>query len=206
MSTKTTINKEIITTYLSAQRLEQYIVLANGDFDEAIELYIKNKQISASLQFLLNELEVILRNSINNLLTIEIGADWLTSAHLKPQQAEIVNSVIAALMHDGKSITNSNIISNLSFGFWVYLFNAVYDKSLWRQNLHKIFTNKPANFKRSKARLELHKFKNLRNRTAHCEYILKYPYEKYPQEIIEFISWIHPDMAKWVKEVCKYGN
>ena len=197
--------EELITSYLSKDRLEPYLTSAEYDFAEALLLYQKNKKLSSQFHSLLAELEVLLRNSINNLLAEEIGENWLEQnlINLDETQYNIIKSVIKTLRKENKQITNSNLISNLNFGFWVYLFNTKYDKTLWRKYLHKIFTNKPKNFKRSKVRLELEKFKNLRNRIAHCEYILKYPCEQYMQDIIEFINYINPEITNWIEEITK---
>lgn len=198
-------NRELLIYYLSQDRLKPYLDLADDDFEEAIKLYTKNKNLSSDLHALLTELEVIFRNSINNILIEEIGTDWLLekNTNLNEIQSQAITNVIKSLEKQNKKASNANIVSNLNFGFWVYLFNANYDKTLWRMHLYKIFKNPPKGFKRSKARAKLEKFKKLRNRISHCENILQYPYEKYPSEIIEFINYINPKIAEWVEEITK---
>ncbi len=189
--------------FLSKNRLSTYLELANGNEEEAIESYIENKIILEKIYSTLSELEVILRNAINNTLSKEIGLEWYNkkSVLIIPKHKEVVEKVTYEITKDNKQISNANIISNLNFGFWVYLFNADYDQNLWSKHLHKIFTNKPKGLKRARVRMELDKFKKIRNRIAHCECILRYPYKKNYNEIIEFISWINPEISKWVDEV-----
>jgi len=194
---------EILEEYLSKDRLSTYLKLANGNREKAIELYIKNKAISEKLYSTLSEFEVILRNAINAILSKEISYEWYNKDNvlINPKHKEVIYKVSYEITKDKKQLNNSNIISNLNFGFWVYLFNADYDKNLWSKHLHKIFINKPKGLKRSKIRMELDKFKKIRNRIAHCECILHYPYEKNYKEIIEFLSWINPSISKWVNEI-----
>lgn len=200
---KNQIDIELLEEYLSEDRLSTYIELAKGNQEKAIELYIQNKSISEKLYSSLAELEVILRNAINNTLSKEIGAEWYNknSVLIIPKHKEVVEKVTYEITKDRKEVNNPNIISNLNFGFWVYLFNADYDQNLWSKHLHKVFTNKPKGFKRGRVRMELDKFKKIRNRIAHCECILKYPYEKNYKEVIEFLSWINPEISKWVDSI-----
>lgn len=188
---------------LSAPRLSTYLHLANGNQEKAIELYIKNIRISEEIHTQLKEFEVIFRNAINDVLTAGYGLDWYNSREISfiDKHIAAIQRVKQDLFKENKDKTNPNIISNLALGFWVYLFNKDYDRTLWRSHLYKVFKHK--SISRSQVRGELQKIKNLRNRISHCECILKYPYEKYYQEIIEFISWINPRISVWVDWVSK---
>jgi hypothetical protein len=189
--------------FLSSDRLSTFLNLAQGNQERCIGLYIQNIQISEKLHTLLNEFEVVFRNVINDVLSARYGDEWYNSREIEfiDKHITAIQRVKQDLHRENKPKTNSNIISNLTLGFWVYLFNKDYDQTLWRLELYKIFKHR--RISRSKVREELHKIKNLRNRVAHCECILKYPHKRYYKEIIEFISWINPEISEWVEDLTK---
>jgi hypothetical protein len=188
---------------LSAARLSTYLKLADGNQAKCIELYIKNMQISEKLHTLLNEFEVVFRNAVNDVLSARYGAEWYNSREIEfiDKHITAIQRVKQDIHKENKPKTNPNIISNLTMGFWVFLFNKDYDRNLWRSELYKTFKHK--RISRGNVRQELHKIKNLRNRVAHCECILNYPYKQYYKEIIEFISWINPEISEWVEGLTK---
>jgi hypothetical protein len=144
---------------LSAARLSTYLNLANGNQAKAVELYIQNIKISEELHTLSNEFEVVFRNAINEVLSAEYGLEWYNSREISFIDKHIVaiQRVKQDLYRQNKDKNNPNIISNLTLGFWVYLFNTDYDRTLWRTHLYKIFKHK--RISRSKVRGELHKSK-----------------------------------------------
>ena len=71
----------------------------------------------------------------------------------------------------GKLPTADYVVSELSFTFWVALFANVYDQTLWRTDLHRIFTPRTKN--RHGLHDSLDRLRNLRNRIAHHEPIFQ---------------------------------
>ena len=55
------------------------------------------------------------------------------------KQRDLINSLKLDLSVDSKELNSCNIVANLTFGFWINLFNSVYDRTIWRQSLAKIF-------------------------------------------------------------------
>lgn len=196
----------LIEKIVSKDRLSSYLSLSNGDKKKAIDLYIENIRVSEELYGLISEFEVVFRNSLNKQLSSQYGEEWYDSPKLKFLDIHLtaIKRVKEDLEKDRKPKTNPNIISNLNLGYWVYLFNPFYDTTLWRGCLFKVFANKKS-LNRSRVRLELDKIKKLRNRVAHCECILKYPYKQLSRDIIELLNWINADYAKWVVHVCNVG-
>lgn len=198
------MNFEGLKENLSENRLSTYLKLADSDTSKAYDLYIKNIKLRQKFFCLLTEFEVLFRNKLNTILSAKYGYDCYNSREIFfiDKHITAIQRIKQDLYREKKEQSNPNIISNLNLGFWVYLFNKDYDLTLWRSELYKTFPNK--RISRKKVREELHKIKNFRNRIAHCECILKYPYDRYYNEIIEFVSWVDPNFAKWIDEVIEW--
>lgn len=194
----------IIEGGVSSDRLSTYLKLAGGDKGKALVLYEENKRASEKLHSLISEFEVVFRNAINDNLTAFIGSNWHESDKLiSDKHKRIVRDTTGYLNKNGREVTNSNIVSSLTFGFWLNFFDREYDKTLWRQTLYKIF---PRETNRNEIRLSLNKIRNLRNRIAHCECILKLYYRKQAREILELLSKINPELVGWVKQMSIADN
>ena len=203
-------NQTLLEKYLSKSRLKTYTQIAqNNDFEKALEIYRLNIKYSEKFYSPLTQLEVILRNAINEQLILDFGADWYhkENINLVTAQREMVDEVILKLLNKSKDINSCNIISNLTFGFWVNLFNSDYDKTLWRQSLYKIFEKNDKDLSRSTIRERLEKFRNLRNRISHCEpIIMEIPLAKYYIQLIDFVSWIDKDLSIWLYEEIDFNS
>lgn len=121
-----------------------------------------------------------------------------------PKQKDLINSLKLDLENNSKPINSCNIVANLTFGFWVNLFNPEYDKTIWRQILAMIFQGCGRIPKRGLVRDRLKNLHKLRNRISHCEPIVNLPLFKYYQELIEMVSWINNDVAIWLDEEIKF--
>ena len=72
---------------LSAERLQPYRAMAEGDPIRALKLYERNTGLSESFYSVLQGLEVALRNSVHRTLTAELGRpDWYDSGFLNLEQ------------------------------------------------------------------------------------------------------------------------
>ena len=71
--------------FLSKERLNKYLTLANNNKKEAIKLYKLNLEVSAKMYILLSCFEVLFRNIINNSIVIH-NHNWindLENLHIK---------------------------------------------------------------------------------------------------------------------------
>jgi len=202
MSTKL----EKIKIYLSEDRLNQYCSVANHNFKKALYLYQQDIKYCRKMYTALNLFEVILRNAINIQLTNDFGEDWFNNKKINfnSRQLELIKKVKFAIIEENKQPTNSNIITKLTFGFWCNLFNPQHDKILWRTSLCKIFNNIDKLPKRGLIRKYLESLRGVRNRVSHCESIIKYPIEKYYNNLLGILNWIDKDVAYWVKKEVKF--
>lgn len=196
------IKSKKLKIYLSEDRINKYIKLANKDIKKAIFLYRENKKYCQKFYIALYFFEIVLRNAVNNQLITDFELNWYDCEKINftKKQSQIISKSKNDIRRDNKKINNSNVITGLTFGFWCHLFNSEYDKVLWRTSLYKIFRNLEIAPKRSNVRERLQKFKKIRNRIAHCECIIQLPVKKYYNNLIEFLDWIDEDMAKWVKK------
>ena len=215
---------EKLEIYLSKERLNKYLEVANNNKEKAIELYEANLKYSSKMYILLSCFEVFLRNSIN-IQMAKYNIDWILnisflnskilnnlrktkSANKETiifykkffeKQTNMLNTAIFSLQEDNKTINNNYLTSRLNFGFWTRLFNKSYETEIWNKYLYKIF-NKP--IKRGLIEFRLNELRRLRNRIAHNECILnlKHTPLEYYDFIIEFLSMIDLDITNWLKK------
>ncbi len=224
------LNYQQFQQFLSASRLQSYETVCNGDVDKAIKLYQTNLRISQAFYPLLSLLEVILRNALNNELSIYFNdADWLSNQRngfmkdpsltyfdrrLKTQKQNdyLKKCVEKAIVDCAGTVTHGKIISNITFGFWTALFDTTHYKILVGQPI-KIFKNLPINTTRSILHQKLKKVNDFRNRVYHNEAIiflkdiagntifsLSNSLEIY-QDIQEFFCFLSLDFDQWTKHV-----
>jgi hypothetical protein len=95
----------------------------------------------------------------------------------------------------GKQPTAGRVVAELSYGYWVGLANA-YDTTLWRTDLHRIFTP------RIEARRALHetldRLRTLRNRIAHHEPIFQRKLSDDYARIRMVLGCLSPSTLAWL--------
>lgn len=181
--------------YLSEDRLRSYLDFANDDAEGAIKLYELNIKISNSFNYPLEILEIMLRNSVNSILIKYYGNKWYEEDFLLNKHKEAIKDVIDLLKQNKKDINLNNIISNVSFGFWVDFFHLKYKNTIANILLGIFNCNIEQGFLYNK----LSKVKNnIRNRIAHRENMIKYNIMNNYGFILQLISFIDKDIAKYV--------
>ena len=187
--------------YLSEDRLRSYLDFTNNDVERAIKLYELNIEISGYFHYPLEIFEIMLRNSVNAVLIKYYGNKWYKEDFLLNKHKEAIKDVIDLLKQNKKDINLNNIISNVSFGFWVDFFHLKYVNIL-SDKLKTIFN---CQYSPSRLYKALSKVKDkLRNRIAHHESIIKYNIMKeYYSLIMKLISFIDSDIARYVDKQCK---
>jgi hypothetical protein len=214
MTTKQALDKQILLEkYLSKSRLGKYAEISkSNDLEKILEIYRLNIKYSEKFYSALIQFEVILRNAINAQVTKDFGLNWFVNENLNltEKHKNIIYKVILDLENNSKEVNSCNIISNLTLGFWLNLFNRDYDKNddrnLWMKSLNKIFVNTSHKPRRSAIRERLEKFRNLRNRISHCEPIVQFPLDKYYYQLIEFVSWIDQDLSSWLEKEIEFNS
>jgi hypothetical protein len=202
-------NQILLEKYFSKSRLKKYAeTIKSNDVEKILETYRLNIKYSEKFYSALTQFEVFLRNAINEQLILDFGNNWYDKDKIisAPKQRELINSLKLDLINGLKPLNSCNIVSNLTFGFWVNLFNPEYDKTLWRKSLSTIFQHRGEIPERSLVRLRLMEFHKLRNRISHCELILQFPLDKYYIQLIDFVSWINQDLANWLEKEIEFDS
>ena len=177
---------------ISQARLSTYVrLVGNGSKQDALDLYALNSRLSGAFIFLLQAVEVTLRNRFNIVLSENFGTDWLTNGRISHGQWQIREIRIAS--NDSSSIR----IDSLMYGFWASFFNRHY-YLLWRSDLHKMFIDRPPIFTRSFMFSIFDRIRLFRNRVAHHEQIISHDPMRVRDDIVAAIGWLDPDQAAWL--------
>lgn len=127
------------------------------------------------------ETEVALRNAIDNQLSANLGPEWLKDSIMPDgvfsnpilhKTHDIISHSYQKLLN-GNQYSHSNLLSNLDFGIWKYMFSPLQYRVTGRTLLN-IFPNKSRStrqiqYNHSYVFNELDKINTLRNRIAHHE-------------------------------------
>ena len=157
----------------SSARVERYRARCHGNERFAMAAYQHNILLSEALTPLLNIVEVALRNAVHRELTKYYGRDdwwhaWAGNHGLQARMAD-VEVVSARLRARRQPRTADRIVAELTFGFWVTLFNAEYQRELWSA-LRKAFPHCPKKLrKRAAIASMVNRIRMLRNRAFHHE-------------------------------------
>lgn len=165
----------------SADRTHRYLQATSNDKCKAMTLYRWNLHLAQEMFAVINCFEVALRNAIDRHMTLNFGNDWLRDAIMPgglfddPRMREtqrIIRKVYDKLAAEG-NYTHSQLLSNMEFGIWKYMFSAPQFRATGR-TLLAVFPNKPRStptmqYNNTFVFNELDKINMLRNRIAHHE-------------------------------------
>lgn len=155
---------------LSIERFARYLDAASSKSD-ALQYYAWNTALSSAFHGPLQCLEVGLRNCIHDRMSAAHGASWFQNASiLRGKDLAFANDARDRVQQTGKPVTPGRIVAELSFGFWVGLFANIYDATIWRTDLYRLFSPRP---KRHELHDDLDRLRTLRNRIAHHEPIFQ---------------------------------
>jgi hypothetical protein len=185
---------------ISQPRLAKYLVAENGDLDRALALYELNVRLCEAFYTSLQCLEVTLRNTIHEEMTVNYGAKWLTNGlvPLSTLSKKMIDDAVADLQGNGHPDDTDDIVAELKFAFWVGLLGPGYDATIWRKALYRGFRVGGAR-KRAAVHGRLNAVRRLRNRIAHHEPIFQKDTLKDHLEIIEAISWMCAHTSAWAE-------
>jgi hypothetical protein len=176
--TKTDFQQELIDT-ITPVRLKAY---GDDSYEILLEKYIYNLKVSESLYPALSLLEVTLRNKICYAIEALICKDWLINELnqqnlLFDKEYKKLIETADKIEKDGKKVTNDRLISELTFGFWIYLCTKSYKPKFWDKKgfIELVFPNYTvsSNFRNiSLIQKDLRDVLKLRNRISHQEIII----------------------------------
>lgn len=190
--------------------MKPYFERYPGNEKKAIRQYVLNIRLAESLGPSLSIFEVTLRNATIRELERKTGRkDWYEDFKSDPVLTGLYKYVITASNHikaRGETVTADKINGELTMGFWVSLYNAEYEKSLWK-DLRRAFPNMSKIIRQRKTvSAPLNSLRLLRNRVFHNENISwnLTKLEDLHGTIIKVIDWMSPQVTVWMKCVDRF--
>ncbi len=201
---------ESLEKAISPDRLKHYAIVFNSnDKKLIIQKYLLNVELSKALYFPLQTLETTLRNNIHSVLSEKLNNElWFEDSSFMNPQTLNKGDILKAREKIDKSKTQTpgRIISELSFGFWSYLFGKYYEQKIWNRYIKLIFPNIPKSMaQRRKLSERVNTIKNLRNKVFHFDTIIniKNLFEIHKQ-ILEIIYWLNTDVYRLTTELDEF--
>ncbi|SFT89114.1 Abi-like protein [Actinopolyspora lacussalsi subsp. righensis] len=189
-------------------RMRGYLDACGGDPDIALELYRWNTRISGAFWETLSHLEIVLRNVLARRLAVRHATAGRAGSWLDDPNRELdhrarreITEARQRVNRKGKTASDGQILSELSFGFWRFLLARRYATTLW-PDLARGFPVAPT---RARTVVEqpvtrLHEF---RNRLAHHERIWNQPLKERHDDIMTLLGFVRSDLPDWVAEECR---
>jgi hypothetical protein len=162
-----------VSRLLSIPRWEAYCSATGGRTAGAWDLYRWNLAMCAVLHEPLHWAELALRNRLHQALQAHFGrSDWWLLTSLDPGAQHKIRAAVDRSKGKCASPSPDDLVSELSFGFWVSLLASRYDRTLWVPVLHRAF--RPAyTGRRHLLHDDLCATLRLRNRVMHHEPIFR---------------------------------
>lgn len=190
-----------------------YLTRHNGDFQKAICHYKSNIRISESFYPTISILEVGLRNNIDRQLKRKYETDEWFEHHdfikaVSGFQIERIQEARKNILKEKKPLTSDKIIAELTFGFWTSLYDAKFEKSMWK-DLRFAFPKCPKVIRQRKTiSSKLNSVRKLRNRIFHHESISWNinALLDYKNEIFELINWLNGDLITFFDDTFRVEN
>lgn len=205
-------NKIFFDSAFSEARMNPYFDRYPGNEKKAIRHYEQNIRLAESLEPSLSIFEVTLRNAvIRELVRMTGRPDWYGFLKTDPVLKDLYKYVTTAnnlIKRRGETVTIDKINGELTLGFWVSLFNAEYEKVLWK-DLRKVFPNMPKSIRQRKnVSAPLNTLCALRNRVFHNENISwsLVKLEELHSLLIQVIDWMNPKVTIWMKCVDRFNK
>ena len=199
--------QDLIAT-VSPARFDTYLRAANGDHSEAVALYLWNAKVSAAFMVPLQLCEVAIRNAAVEAIEKVHGTGWTTSTGFLRslprhkfgfQPSDELRSVAA------RHSTTGQVVADLKFVFWQYLFTKGQDARLWLPYFAASFPgyDRALSIPAARARLygDVDAIRGFRNRIAHHEPIFSRNLVTDYERIRLVVEWRRPSIANWMDAI-----
>ena len=161
---------------ISPQRLNRYKIACNNNTRKTLSLYRANIRMSQAFLAVLGIFEVVLRNKIDLHYKIQFSSnpEWLLASTMpggfltRNGCQNSLNKISRTYADLGANYTHDKLLSELSFGFWKFMF-AGRQFQAGGSTLLTIFPNLPPHRNQSFIYQKLDKINSIRNRVAHHE-------------------------------------
>ncbi|MFB6348669.1 Abi family protein [Moraxella sp. ZJ142] len=194
---KASNNYKSIQNSLSQARLATYEKFTK-DYNQALDLYRWNLQISSALFECLAICEVSIRNGVSTAIQAEHGDEWAFNARfLKTLKGNRRDDVIRSQRNHS---TTEKILADLPFVFWQSMFTVRFD-DFWCKYLIGVLPNadsKDLKKLREEMFIDLNRLRKLRNRIAHHEPIFNRNLQSDFNTIMKVIKYCNWDLCDWI--------
>lgn len=159
-----------IETFISVRRLAKY---AKPTAKEAFAAHLYNSELAESFYQSLSYFEIILRNKIDAVFSKHLGENWIFNpAYLIGKNADMFQKIRKRLSAEAQKDPNNkdHLISELTFGFWAYLFSSAYKKALWSKHptlLNEIFDSTKETLVSGRVYERVNRIRMYRNKVFH---------------------------------------
>ena len=210
-----------IKKYISDARLLRYEQVCNNDTRRALKLYQANLRLSQSFYPLLALFEVVLRNALNEQLTLHFNnSNWLRDqilpagfmSHQSLGNQFFLRKSVQKILRNNPNCSHGKIIGDLNFGFWTELFEKTPYKLLQGRPI-QIFTRLPTGTNRNIINQKLNIIRQFRNRISHHEPIIfdndnngnpvfsiQHASEIYAH-MMDIFNWLDLDFNAWTRKI-----
>lgn len=207
-----------IRSALSSVRLDKFRLHGSESDCDVLARYCWNLALGMAFVPVLHMVEVTLRNTVDVVAQKTAGTvaphggvpSWLdlrpSLLHAGHQQKVI--EAKAELRARGKPLSPGRLIAELSFGFWMKMFDVFYDQGAGRRghgwplwtpaNLHAGFPNMPKR-NRQDIRDRLDEIRVFRNRVSHHEPIFHLNLHQMHLHCRQMLEWMNLDAARAVR-------
>jgi hypothetical protein len=190
---------------ISAERFAPYRAATAGDLELAMRRYERNTELSAAFWAVLSDLEILVRNAMDEKLSAWSVArygrpDWYLDRG-KVFTAQTAGDIETARRHAigyGRTESAGRIIAELPLGFWRFLLSRRYERSLWLPCLRDAFPGIRGRGMRRDVHDAMRDLHLLRNRIAHHEPIHNRPLGELHAVALTTAGWICPTTRCWI--------
>jgi hypothetical protein len=191
----------LVTNIIAQERLTKYLTASGYDTQRALDLYGWNIQISEAFFPVLSASEVCLRNTVSARLLVLYGPIWWNDSSFLTQirnGKRIVKTARDKLKTKGP-VTSGGMTAELNFGFWINMLLPRHELVFW-SDLHNSFNDLPATVTYPDLYKRCDDVREFRNRVFHHEPILERNISQEYSQIMELITWLSPEKARWIKK------
>jgi hypothetical protein len=208
--------KKYDLTY-STERLLSFAYSQSDTLQDVVKNYKDNMKISQAIYPELCTLEVILRNSIDSILSKYVSDTWIEDEINKNVwlDASEYNTLIKVYNDTqnecsaaNKNFSIGKVIANLNFGFWTNLCVKKYNSQIWNKPkcFYGVFPNYPNKYSINYIAKKLYTIRRFRNRVFHYEKIFRYPQRTLSlyNDILEMLSYMQNDDLEILKDTSTF--
>jgi hypothetical protein len=191
--------------FLSIARLDRYLRRHKGSFDRALEEYATDLKALGELMILINLSEVAIRNSVVFALQRRYGngdLPWYEAIEDLLTRKKSIQETKKRIRSEGRTVSSATVTAGMTLGFWVSLFGANYEPTLWTKALRNVFTGE-STLNRGIVHRRLTHLLKIRNVAAHHGLVSREDSEAQKEHLLTLILWVSPEGHAWARKNIK---